>query len=459
MAHLLRSAERLHTQLEADQRAHTEASRVLGQKRQALSDLTQRRAELDQALAAWRANWRPIAQALGLPDNADAASGALSLSIWTGLDAHRRDWRAADERILDMTASIETFEAELAACVGRCAADLADLAPGEAMRAMAARLAASRSASAARTDLRQRMTERASALEDTRKALAQAEDDLSGLRAVAGVEDDLALREAIARSASHAELTRGITDRERELRALDDGMTLDQLAAEAEGVEPETLPAQIDAIDSRRKALAQENEDLASRLRDLETRLQAMEHGKDAAEAAQRMQNAAADAQEIAARYVRLRLSHALLRGAIDRVRREQQAPLLSAAGDLFALLTDGRYARLATEEEDDKVVVVAMRPDGTHCPADRLSEGTRDQLYLALRLAAIRTHAAHTEPLPFIADDLLASFDDARAKSALKMLAAFGATTQTILFTHHAHIAALADPATTRLHRLPALA
>jgi uncharacterized protein YhaN len=63
--------------------------------------------------------------------------------------------------------------------------------------------------------------------------------------------------------------------------------------------------------------------------------------------------------------------------------------------------------------------------------------------------------HAAHAEPLPFIADDLLASFDDTRAKAALDVLGEFSAVTQTILFTHHAHIAAMADPARAHVHRL----
>jgi uncharacterized protein YhaN len=188
---------------------------------------------------------------------------------------------------------------------------------------------------------------------------------------------------------------------------------------------------------------------------EVEGRVSAMERGQDAAEASQRMQDAAADAQEIATRYVRLRLAHTLLRAGLDRFRREQQAPLLAQAGALFASLTGGRYERLATDEtEDGRMVVVGLRPDGTHCPAERLSEGTRDQLYLALRLAAIGMHTAHAEPLPFIADDLLASFDDARARAALQVLAEFSKVTQTILFTHHAHIADMAGPA-VQVHRL----
>ena len=169
------------------------------------------------------------------------------------------------------------------------------------------------------------------------------------------------------------------------------------------------------------------------------------------------MQNALADAEDVAARYLRLRLAHSLLRAGIDRFRRQQQGPLLSRAGALFARLTEDRYRRLSVEEGDDgNLVIVALRPDDSQCPAERLSDGTRDQLYLALRLAAIESAAVRNEPLPFIADDLLVNFDDRRAHAALRVLAEFGAVTQTILFTHHAHIADLADPIAASLHRLP---
>jgi chromosome segregation protein len=69
-------------------------------------------------------------------------------------------------------------------------------------------------------------------------------------------------------------------------------------------------------------------------------------------------------------------------------------------------------------------------------------NSGTRDELYLALRLAAI---AGGAERMPFIADEMLVNFDDRRARAALRVLAALGVERQTLLFTHHAHIAAMA--------------
>jgi uncharacterized protein YhaN len=132
---------------------------------------------------------------------------------------------------------------------------------------------------------------------------------------------------------------------------------------------------------------------------------------------------------------------------------------LLARASQIFARLTEGRYDRLEVDEtEDGTPYVSARRPDGAECRADRLSEGTLDQLYLALRLAAIETEAQTTEPLPFIGDDLLVNFDDNRAKAALRVLSDFSRVTQVILFTHHDHIAGMAEAGLASVHRMGAL-
>ena len=73
------------------------------------------------------------------------------------------------------------------------------------------------------------------------------------------------------------------------------------------------------------------------------------------------------------------------------------------------------------------------------------MSEGTRDQLFLALRLALIKEYLDTAEPLPFIADDLLVSFDDDRAGAALDILKRLSKNTQVLVFTHHGHLVELA--------------
>jgi chromosome segregation protein len=457
VAPMLQAAAHRLREKEAAQLLYAETKRALGDREAARGEQDRRLQALDADLAGWSASWAPIAASLGLAESLGAPAGAEALSVWAEIDRHARDMRAAQQRISEMTADIEVFAARVAALCAACAPDLAAEGAGSAVRAAAGRLAQARAAADEQARLRTGMLDRGLRLAALGQEMTAASDALAGLRALAGVADDDALQVAIARAQQAALLDRATQERARELRRLDDGLSLEALSEEAAGADLDALAGRVAEIDVRRREIAAENEVFAGQLRDLETSLAGMERGHDAAEAAQRMRNAAAEAEEIAARYVRLRLSHTLLRAGIERFRRERQAPLLASAGAVFKDLTQGRYVTLATQEEEDgRMVVVALRPDGFACPAERLSEGTRDQLYLALRLAAIRAHAGQAEPLPFIADDLLASFDDRRARATLHALAEFGAVTQTILFTHHDHIAAMADMATTELHRLP---
>jgi len=69
------------------------------------------------------------------------------------------------------------------------------------------------------------------------------------------------------------------------------------------------------------------------------------------------------------------------------------------------------------------------------------MSSGTRDQLYLALRLASLEKYMESAEPMPFIVDDVLVDFDDSRSQAALNALAELAEKTQVILFTHHAQV------------------
>jgi len=69
------------------------------------------------------------------------------------------------------------------------------------------------------------------------------------------------------------------------------------------------------------------------------------------------------------------------------------------------------------------------------------MSDGTRDQLYLALRLAALEMHLEQALPLPFIADDLFINYDDARSKAGFEALKALSEQTQVIFLSHHDHL------------------
>ncbi len=102
-----------------------------------------------------------------------------------------------------------------------------------------------------------------------------------------------------------------------------------------------------------------------------------------------------------------------------------------------FKELTDGRYS--VVEHDSGKHGGFAVRDNhGNPWQPDKLSTGTREQLYLAIRLAFI-THFNEThEPLPVIMDDCFVNFDDTRARIALRTLIHWQESVQTILLSCH---------------------
>jgi uncharacterized protein YhaN len=137
----------------------------------------------------------------------------------------------------------------------------------------------------------------------------------------------------------------------------------------------------------------------------------------------------------------------ALLVGrAIEKARDSQQSPLISRAGELFSTITGGSFVGVAQNfGEDDTPCLAGRRASEELVGIPGLSEGARDQLYLALRLAYIEEFAKNAEPIPFIGDDLFTSFDENRTANGLRALAAIGNQVQPILFTHHRHVVDLA--------------
>ena len=98
---------------------------------------------------------------------------------------------------------------------------------------------------------------------------------------------------------------------------------------------------------------------------------------------------------------------------------------MLGRASELFQRLTLGSFAALRIDfDEDGEQVLAGVRPDGGPVLPQAMSEGTSDQLYLALRLASLEIWLRRGEPMPFIVDDILVSFDNRRAAATLAVLA-----------------------------------
>ena len=132
----------------------------------------------------------------------------------------------------------------------------------------------------------------------------------------------------------------------------------------------------------------------------------------------------------------------------------------MARAAEVFARITLGSFSGLTVDYEDDRQVLLGIRPDAARVPVTGMSQGTRDQLFLSLRLAAIEQHIEGRGPFPVIVDDLLVQFDDDRAVATLEVLSELSAKTQVLFFTHHERLVSIAEDALgprCAVHRLPA--
>ena len=98
--------------------------------------------------------------------------------------------------------------------------------------------------------------------------------------------------------------------------------------------------------------------------------------------------------------------------------------------------MTGGRYDRVLLSR--DFAVSAQQTEDPLRHEADFLSQGTADQLYLAVRLAICHLVLPEEKNLPIILDDAFANFDDARLHSTLDWLLQEAKNRQILLFTCH---------------------
>lgn len=176
--------------------------------------------------------------------------------------------------------------------------------------------------------------------------------------------------------------------------------------------------------------------------------LAALDAAGTAAASAEAMASAVATVKNTLPLYTRSRLAHALLQEAVRRFKERSQAPMLKAASSYFAQITGGEFEGLVNDDSQDRPVIAARRPEGQGgalLTVDAMSEGTADQLYLALRLAALDLQRQRGVDLPVILDDVLMTSDDSRAICIFKALQQFSKAGQVIVFTHHRHLCDLA--------------
>ena len=301
-------------------------------------------------------------------------------------------------------------------------------------------------------------------LERARTASAKAAAAASAFRRVHGLapDDDCI---AVGQKATDARSLRSALARRRiELMNAGEGLGEPSLREEAASMSPEIAASEVAALTDQEDALVEAGQVAAQEATSADAALAQITSKTGGVDARAREQVAALAFAGHAERWLVLAAAQGIMARSVERYRAQNQHPMIARAGELMAGLTSlhaNPIERLSAEYRDKKKLsLVGIRRDGSPCEIANMTEGTRDQLFLGLRIAAIERYAAARETLPFVADDLFITSDDERTECGLQALAALAKTTQVILFTHHRSVLRSAEGMATRhgvaCHLLP---
>ncbi|WP_321796217.1 ATP-binding protein [Caballeronia sp. J97] len=391
----------------------------------------------------WQREWSAALAKAGLSNAADsqaAAEAAIDIvkkigEQLTQIDAIRTG------QIDAMRATLAAFEGDASQLVRELDESLATLGANAIATELSARLDRASAAHAERDRLKKAHASASEQVSHARAEVEEANATVRPLYTLACVDTPDVLQALIAQSQKKRELIAAVDDARAALIKGGDGLTLDELVAEVEGADMPNVQAELSRIGTALSESVRIASETATALDAARRELHAISGEANAARAEAKRQEALAAMADAAERFVKVETASTLLKWAIDRYRERRQGPMLARASTIFSALTLGTFSRLVVDYDRQPMALSAIRASGEHVDIAGMSEGTRDQLYLALRLAALEEHAEKASALPFVADDLFINFDDGRARAGLRVLAQIAKRTQVIFLSHHDHL------------------
>ncbi|MEP3437675.1 MAG: AAA family ATPase [Hoeflea sp.] len=146
-----------------------------------------------------------------------------------------------------------------------------------------------------------------------------------------------------------------------------------------------------------------------------------------------------------AERYLRLSAGILAMEQALTLYRERHRSSMMARASNAVRTISRGRYTGLASQPDKGRELLIAIQNDGSSKQAAEMSKGARFQLYLALRVAGFHEFAETRQPVPFVADDIMETFDDFRAEETFRLFSEMAGVGQVIYLTHHRHLCDIA--------------
>jgi len=421
-------------------------------------------ARAEAARQAWDAAWAEACAGCWLGEGGAVPALATVrgiLPVLAELAAAVKERAALAGRVEAMTRDRQDFAAAVIALARDLGLGAVETTPvAELDRAIGLRIRAAEDARQRREQESARLAEAETAARDLEgriHAHALRKQERTDFFAVSSLAEVAIRLDALDR---RAELRRQILALTRELL---DTLRLDNLAAVEAAlaeVDPAALRHEQEDLAAEAERLDRDWLDAGTAWREAEKQIAAIGGDARVAEIEARRRTILLEIEEGARRYLRLRAGAAATEQALRLYRDRHRSSMMARASEALSLISRGAYPHLTTQPEKEGEVLVAIAADGRSKLATEMSKGTRFQLYLALRVAGYFEFARNRHAVPFVADDIMETFDDFRAEETLRLFARMAGTGQVIYLTHHRHLCEIARAIcpTVRVHDLSSI-
>ena len=389
--------------------------------------------------------WKEAVAAIDPAGNIDVEHGLSILSDFEELETKTEKLDDLERRIQH----IDNDEKALHSAVGDLCRDLApELADSPVEQAVDRLAAMLKTAGRNREQLdalEKRERELLDDLEKDREAIGKVQAQIDDFCRLADCDENQLL-EIDEKIRAHKDATVSVKTSEEQLLGLGWQGSREEIIEEVRHNDIDRCRAQISEISNEIERLEKERSELLVEIGDQGRLLATMEGTTGVAELRFESETKLATIRRQSERYLHYRLAKTILEKGIERFREKHQSPVLKRAGELFEIFTCGSFGELRSDYfGSENPELIGVRPSGEKVAVEGMSQGTRDQLYLALRLAHLETRLENGEALPFIVDDIMIHFDDERAKAALSELGRLSDRTQVLFFTHHRRLVDIA--------------
>lgn len=445
VAALMQAADTILADHAAMQTKRQDANKRLGEL-EAAAD--RRKAELDEAIAAsyaWQTDWSTALESTWF--NGDGKVGAVRelLDAIAGLPEALREKDDLLHRIDSMETDRKSFINAVAQLHDALGNTFDGSAPLDAAKALLRRREEARQVEAKRLERDQTLIDLATERERLDRDFAVHAARKKELTDFFGTETLADVRQALERCRKRNELVEQQSKLEQQIVA---DMQLPSLEAAMASL------ADVDLAELQR-----EQAEFVTRLEDLDGRSKNLFADKARAtdrltaiggdDAAARLEasrrTSLMEIEELAIRYLRLRSGSLIAEHGIRAYRDRHRSAMMNRASEAFRLITRDEYTGLAARPDKDREALIGLSRHGGSKLAVEMSKGTQFQLYLALRLAGYEEFATARPSVPFIADDIMETFDEPRSEEVFRLFGQMAQVGQVIYLTHHRHLCEIA--------------